>query len=235
MAKNTYQTYTDETPIETYRSDFIRRSAMCGAIAQRYPDLAAVATEANAVLGQIDGRLGGLQQAEDDQVRAKALEDVAKLDVVDIYAELRGIMSAKGRDVMTLLPDAPSALGRLGAKTFRERADRAVANLKALPDGDALKADLLPKLQQELAEFREADVAEDVTRGSLQSGKMALLLYKTELSQVRETQLGAIQKVFGDRDRTAQFTIPWRKASKKSSEEPEETETPPAAETPPKP
>ncbi|MCC6554155.1 MAG: hypothetical protein IT372_14210 [Polyangiaceae bacterium] len=235
MAKNTYQTYTDETPIQTYRSDFIRRSAMCGAIASRYPDLAAVATEANAVLGQIDARLTGLQQAEDDQIRAKALEDVAKLDVIDVYAELRGIMAAKGRDVITLLPDAPSALGRLGAKTFRERADRAVANLEALPDGDALKADLLPKLQQELAAFGEADVAEDATRGSLQRGKMALLLYKTELSQVREAQLGAIQKVFGDRERTAQFTIPWRKTSKKSSEESDEPEAAAAPGKPPTP
>jgi len=228
MAKNTYQTYTDETPIDTYRADFIRRSAMCAALAARYPALLAVGTEADAILGQIDSRRAALQQAEDDQIRARAVEDVAKLDVIDVYTELRRMMAAKNRNVMSLLPDAPSMLGRLGAKTFGERADQAVANLKALPDGDELKTMLLPKLEKELAEFHQADIAEDKTRADLQSTRMALVLYKTELSQAREGQLGALQKVFGDREKTAQFTIPWRKVSKPAADESE-----PAPEAPP--
>lgn len=220
MAKNTYQTYTDETSIETFRADFIRRSAMCAAISKRYPDLAAVGAEADATLAQIDTRRQNLQQAEDDQIRAHAIEDVEKLDVVEVYTELRRTMDAKRYDVLTLLPDSPSVLGRLSAKNFGARANQAVANLKALPDADPLKTTLLPQLQQELAGFHEADLAEDATRANLQSGRVALLLYKTELSQAREGQLGAIQKVFGDREKTAQFTMPWRKTSKAAAETP---------------
>jgi hypothetical protein len=110
-----------------------------------------------------------------------------------------------------------------------ERANRAVAKPEG-PPGDTLKTTLLPKLQQDLAEFQQADVAEDTTRANLQSGQMALLLYKTELSQAREAQLGAIQRVFGDRERIAQFTMPWRKASKRTEDEAvSEPEAPPAA------
>lgn len=232
MLKTNYQTYTDETSIEAYRADFIRRGAMCAAISKRYLELAAVGVEAEAVLAQIDTRRANLQQAEDDQIRAHALEDVEKLDVVEAYAELRRTMAAKRYDVLTLLPDAPSTLGRLGAKNFGERANQAVANLKALPDTDPLKTTLLPRLQQELAEFHAADVAEDATRANLQGGRVALAVYKAELSQAREAQLGAVQKVLGDREKTAQFTLPWRKASRASSGEADGTEAgaPPGAE-----
>src|SRR5262245_15002729 len=99
MAKNTYQTYTEETPIGTYRVDLIRRSAMCAALDQRYPDLAPVAEEANTLIAQIDARRAALQQAEDDQVRARALEDVEKLDVLEVYTELRRTMAVKSQDV----------------------------------------------------------------------------------------------------------------------------------------
>src|SRR5262249_27155371 len=124
MPKTTYQTYTTETPIETYRADAIRRSAMCGAIAARYPALGDVGKEAAEILAQIDTRCTDLQQAEDDQVRARAIEDAAKLDVVDVYTEIRRTMAVKNQDVMTLLPDAPSTLGRLGAKNFGGRANQ---------------------------------------------------------------------------------------------------------------
>jgi len=231
--KNTYQTYLAETPVETFRADFIRRGAMCAAISKRYPQLAAVGAEADATLAQIDTRRALLQQAEDDQIRAHAIEDVEKLDVVEVYTELRRTMSAKRYDVLTLLPDAPSALGSLGAKNFGARVNQAVANLKALPDGDPLKVTLLPQLQVELAEFHQADLAEDATRANLQSGRVALLLYKTELSQAREGQLGAIQKVLADREKTAQFTIPWRKPAR-PAEEPV-VGTPGAMTTPPTP
>jgi hypothetical protein len=220
MRKTTYQTYTTDTPIDTYRSDFIHRSAMCGAIAKRYPALGDIGKEADAVLAQIDSHRADLQQAEDDQIRARALEDAAKLDVIDVYTELRRTMAVKNYDVMTLLPDAPSALGRLGAKTFGDRAKQAVANLKVLDDNDPVKTLLLPKLEAEFSEFNQADLAEDATRGALRSERMALVLYKTELSQARERQLGAIQNVLGDRERTAQFTRPWRKASGTPEDEP---------------
>lgn len=218
MAKSTYQTYTDQTPVETFRADFIRRSAMCAAISKRYPALAGVGAEAAATLAQMDTRRALLQQAEDDQIRAHAIEDVEKLDVVEVYTELRRTMAAKRYDVLTLLPDAPSTLGSLGAKNFGARVNQAIANLKALPDGDPLKVTLLPQLQVEVAEFHEADRAEDATRANLQSGRVALLLYKTELSQAREGQLGAIQGVLADREKTAQFTIPWRKPAKAAEE-----------------
>jgi hypothetical protein len=228
MAKTQYQTYSEETPIDTYREDFIRRGALCGALAKRYPALAAIGTEADDILAQIDSRRGALQRAEDDQIRARAIEDAEKIDVIDTYTELRGTMAGKKYDVLTLLPDAPSTLGRLGAKNFGERADRAMANLKALPEGDAMKTTLLPKLERELAEFHEADVAEDTARANLKSGRMALLLYKTELSQAREAQLGAIQSILRDREKTVQFTIPWRKASRAAEDAaPAPDQTPP--------
>lgn len=236
MAKTTYQTYTDETPIDTFRADFIRRGAMCAAVSKRYPALAGVGVEADTCLMQIDTRRAALQQAEDDQVRAHALEDAEKLDVVDVYTELRRTMAARRDDVLTLLPDAPSTLGRLGAKNFGERANQAVANLEALPDADPLKTTLLPRLQQELAEFHAADLAEDTTRARLHSGRVALVLYKTELSQAREAQMGAVQRVLGDREKMAQFTLPWRKAAKATAEATEAETTapqgPPAAQTP---
>ncbi|APR83091.1 Hypothetical protein A7982_08440 [Minicystis rosea] len=219
MAKTTYQTYTDETSIDTYRTDFIHRGAMCGALAKRYPDLASVGAEADAIVGQLDARRAALQQAEDDQIRARAVEDAEKLDVIDVYTELRRTLAVKG-DVTALLPDAPSTLGRLGAKSFGERADQAVANLNALPDGDPVKATLLPKLKLELDGFHEADLAEDAVRANLQSGRTALVLYKTELTQAREAQLGTIQNILRDREKTAQFTLPWRKATKATAEEP---------------
>jgi hypothetical protein len=119
----------------------------------------------------------------------------------------------------------PSVIGRLGAKEFGERMSAAIANLKTLPDGDPLKATFLPLLEQESAEFELADKAEDVTRRNLQSGRTALLLYKAELSQVRMAQLGAIQNVLRDREKTALFTVPWRKTPKGDAAEAEEETT----------
>ncbi len=225
MAKTTYQGFTQETPIDIYRTDFMRRGAMCTGLVKRHPELAAIGMEADSIVAQIDARRAGLQQAEDDQVRARALEDAEKLDVVEVYTELRRTLFAKKVDVMTLLPDAPSTLGRLGAKEFGVRADKAIANLKQLPDTDPQKQAFLPMLEKEVAEFKSADVAEDGTRSALQAGRMALVLYKTELSLAREAQLGEIQKVMRDRKKAVLFTVPWRKASKPGGEEAPETET----------
>lgn len=215
MANNTYQTFTEETPIDIYRSDALRRSALCGALASRYPALADVGAEAKNTVSQIDARRAALRSAEDDQICARAIEDAQKLDVLDMYTELRRTMSAKNYDVLTLLPDAPSSLRRAGVATFTERANLAVANLKALPDGNPLKTGFLAPLEQELAEFQQADKAEDATRAALQSGRMALTLYKSELSQAREAELGKIQSILGDREKTALFTVPWRKPSRR--------------------
>lgn len=218
MAKNTYQTYTEETPIATFREDFIRRGAMCSALATRYPGLAAVGAEANATVAQIDSRRSALQSAEDDQIRARAIEDAEKLDVVDVYTELRRTMAVKSpEDAQTLLPEAPSALRRLGAATFTERTNAAISNLSTLSVDDPLRVAFLDKLTKELAEFSAADKNEDKTRLALQSGKVALTLYKSELSQVREAELGTIQSILKDREKTALFTIPWRKTSKSGS------------------
>ena len=84
-------------------------------------------------------------------------------------------------------------LGRLNAKTFRERTDQAVANLKTLADDDPLKTAMLPVLEKELAEFKQADVAEDITRANFKSGRMALVLYKAELSQDRGRPCNGLQ------------------------------------------
>ncbi|MDC3957291.1 hypothetical protein [Polyangium jinanense] len=215
MANNTYQTYIEETPIDIYRHDFIRRGAMCGALAKRYPGLAAIGAEADAVVGQLDSRLSDLRKAEDEQIRARAIEDAEKLDVIDVYTELRRTMAVKNpKEVLTLLPEAPSVLRRATAATFAERAGAALSNLKALPEADPLRLAFVGKLEMELAEFNDADKKEDATRLALQSGKVALTLYKSELSQTREAELGAIQNILKDREKTVLFTIPWRKTRK---------------------
>jgi hypothetical protein len=232
MVRTTYQSYTDETPGDIYRSCFIRRGAMCAALSKRYPALAPIGAEADAIVAQMDAKFAALQQAEDDQLRARAVEDAEKLDVVDVYTELRRTLFAKKVDVQTLLPDAPSALGRLNAKEFGERVSVAIANLKTLPDGDPQKVTFLPLLEKESAEFEVADKAEDETRRNLQSGRTALLLYKAELSQVRMAQLGAIQNVLRDREKTALFTVPWRKTSKGGAAETEEEATQELSEQP---
>jgi hypothetical protein len=232
MAKGTYQTYTGETTIEAYRTDYIHRGAMAGALAKRYPALAAIGKEADSILAQIDTRRAELQQAEDDQVRSRAIEDAEKFDVVEVYTELRRTMFAKKYDIANLLPDSPSILGRLNAKTFGARVDQAVANLQKLPAKDPMKLELLPALELELTEFHAADVAEDDTRESLNSNKVALTLYKTELSQAREAQLGAILQIVGDSEKMALFTLPWRKATKPKAKDDEPAAPPVTPATP---
>ena len=214
MAKTTYQSYTEETPLHTYRADFLHRAAICAALAQRHGDLASIANDANALVAQIDTRSNALQNAEDDQVRARALEDAEKMDVMDVYTELRRTMFAKKYDITTILPESPSILRRMNAERFTDRADAAVANLKTLPQNDPVRVAFLAALERELAEFNAADRAEDATRNAVQSGKMALTLYKSELAQAREAQLGAILTVLKDREKVAMCTLPWRKYSR---------------------
>lgn len=221
MSKNTYQTYTEDTPLHTYRADFLHRGAICAALASRYTDLRNIGTDANDIVAQIDARLNALQNAEDDQVRARALEDAEKMDVVDIYTELRRTMFAKSYDVATILPEAPSNLRRMSANRFADRADVAVANLKSLPEDDPVRTAFLAKLERELAEFNAADRAEDATRTNLKSSSVALTLYKSELAQAREAQLGAILTVLKDREKVAMCTLPWRKYSRAADDDQE--------------
>lgn len=219
MGKTTYQSYTDQTPISIFRSDFMRRGAMCAALATRYPALAGVAEEAKAIVSEIDARLASLQEADDDQLLANALEDVEKLDVVDLYTEMRRTMFAKKYDIAKLLPDTPSSLGRLGAENFSQRATLAIAALKALPETDGIRGAFLDHLEKELAEFQSANQAEDGTREELKTIRLALTLYKSELTQAREVQLGTILTVLKDREKVALFTVPWRKPSRTAEDE----------------
>lgn len=214
MAPNTYQSYTEKTPIYAYRADFVWRGAMCIALGTRHPGLVSIGNDANAIVAQIDARLAALQAAEDDQLRARAIENAEKLDVVDVYTELRRTMSAKNYDVAKILPDAPSILRRISADSFAARADAAVSNLEALPENDPLRVAFLANLKKELAEFHEADKAEDKTRATLRSGNVALTLCKAELAQAREAQLGAILTELKDREKSSAFTLPWRKYSR---------------------
>lgn len=221
MSKNSYQTYTNDVPMTTFRTEFVHRGAICGALAPRYPDLAAIATECDTIVKQIDSRLADLQDAEDQQIRARAIEDAEKIDAVDVYTELRRTMAAKNYDVATILPDAPSALRRLNAERFTDRARAAVANLKTLAETDPVRVAFLATLEKELTEFQNADKAEDVTTLAIKSGRVALTLYKTELAEVRNAQLGAAQAVLKDREKVAMLTLPWRKPART----PEETGT----------
>jgi hypothetical protein len=86
----------------------------------------------------------------------------------------------------------------------------------------------LPTLETELAQFVAADKAEDTTRAALKTTRMALTLYKSELAQAREVQLGTILTLLKDREKVAMFTVPWRKPSRAAQDDtgPEETTTP---------
>ena len=216
MSKNQYQTYTPDTPLSTFREDFVRRAAMCAALAPKYPELAPVAADCDSCVAEIDARLVIIQQAEDAQTRAKALEDVEKIELVEAYTEARRTMSAKNYDVLTILPDMPSVLARKGPANLSERMQIAIDKLNALPDGDPIRTAFVPVLEKEYDDFSKADLAEDKTSSALKAGAMAIILYKTELSQRREAQLGKILAVLRDKEKMVLFTIPWRKSSKET-------------------
>jgi hypothetical protein len=228
MGKSSYQSYTPETPIEIFRSDFIHRQAICVALAASYPALTPVGAECGTIVAAIDARDADIQAVLDEAVRAKAVEDAGKLDVVDVYTELRGMMTVQQRDqLFAFLPDPPSALGRLGTKKFADRVALAVTNLQRLPESDPLRRDYLSRLQAEVEEFRRADEAEDAVRLRVRSARLGLLVYKSELARARDAQLGTIQTILGDRAKAAAFTIPWRR----NAQEDDATE-PPAGGTP---
>ncbi|HRI66138.1 MAG TPA: hypothetical protein PK156_17945, partial [Polyangium sp.] len=117
---------------------------------------------------------------------ANAIEDAEKLDVIEVYTEMRRTLFAKTGDVTTLLPDSPSVLGHLGMENFTKRAESAISNLKALPETDSVRMAFLPSLERELGELVAADKAEDQTRDALKTTRMALTLYKSELAQARD-------------------------------------------------
>lgn len=222
MSKTNYQSYTEATPIEIYRKDFLHRSAMCQALSKRYPALAPIATEAAAHVTLIDAHHQKLQQLEDDQTRADALQDAEKFDAVEVYTEMRRTMGAKNYDVLLILPKNPSILRDQGPQNFSKSMGEAIEAINTLPDGDPIKSTFLTTLQQEFAEFKSADEAEDKTQSLLKAGKVALTLFKAEQAQARNAQLGVIQGVVRDREKTAVFTLPWR-APKKSKDEGEDS------------
>lgn len=214
MARTTYQTYTQRTPIDSFRDDLIHREAICRALAGRYPDLIEVAEEAAELVTDIDGRRGDLQRVEDDLIRARAVQSAERVDVVDVYKTLRSIMGIHAEDtVFAFLPDAPSRLGKLGAKKFVDRVAAAIENLGRLAEDDPLRVEYRPSLERELAEYQAADKAEDQTKARLRSVRLGLLVYKSELASTRDAQLGVVQTTLGDRAKTTLFTLPWRRRS----------------------
>ena len=55
--------------------------------------------------------------------------------------------------------------------------------------------------------------------------RMGLTLYKAELVQAREVQLGTILTVLKDREKVALFTVAWRKPSRSAEDEAPSQET----------
>jgi hypothetical protein len=217
MAKTNYQTYTSETPIDVFRKDFLRRASMCGALVKKHPALEPIAAECRENIASIDGRKSGLLSAEDELVVAKALEDVEKMDVIDVYSALRLTMTIhEGDATPDFLPEAPSSLKKLGTKNFTDRVTSGLESLGLLPEDHPVRISYEAQLKKEIDEFKTADLAEDSVRSKLSKIKLGLSMYKNELSQVREAQLGAIQNVLRDRSKPPLFTIPWRSSSSKS-------------------
>lgn len=198
----------------------MRRGAMCNALGNRYPALATIAAECKTIAANIDARLAALQSAEDDELIANALEDAEKIDVVDVYTEMRRTMFAKNIDVTTILPEAPSSLARLGVDSFTKRTEAAIAAIKALPATDPIRIDFLTNLEKELGEFKSADTSEETSRNALKTIRIALTLYKSELAQSREAQMGTLLTILKDRQKVVLFTLPWRKSSRPQDEEP---------------
>ncbi len=216
MAKTTYQTYTSETPIDFFRKDFIRRGAMCQALVSRFSGLEPVANESVQIVATIDERGTEIRAVEDDLVRARALEDVEKMDVVDAYTALRLMMTAYDRDrVRDFLPDAPSSLKQLGPKNLSDRVKAQIENLRILPEDSPLRTEFLPPLEREVGELETADRAEDDVRARVSALGLGLTVYKSELAQTRESQIGTIQSVLSDRAKAAQFTLPWRRSKRR--------------------
>ena len=220
MSQNTYQTYSFETPIDTMRSDFIRRKAMCAALAGRYSVLQEVGSACDAIVVQIDARRAELQGAEDALVRAKALEDAEKIDAVGAYATARAMMGAQDRSkLFAFLPEPPSSLGRMPSSRFSERLSQAISNLRKLPEEHPVRKEYLGKLEAEQGAFDAADRAEDEVREQVRGLRLGLLVYRSELARVRDAQLGAVQAATGDRSITAQFTIPWRRWNREGADD----------------
>lgn len=215
MPTNTYQTYTAETPIHVFREDFLRRDAMCAAAAKKTPTFQPIADEAAATVAAIDQQRAAQQATEDALTRARALEDLAKIEAVDIYAQLRLTWSAQDKKLaLTMLADPPSLMARYEPKEFTEKVALAFDGLGRLPEGDPVRAAFLGLATAEFEEFRAADLAEDEARRALAGAKLSMTVYKADLARRRNAQLGAIQQITGDRAKTAMFTVPWRKASR---------------------
>jgi hypothetical protein len=227
MAKTSYQTFTQEAPLSIFRSDFIRRDAMCGAMVKQFPDLGAIAAECAAIVAAMDARSTELRAAEDALTRARALEDAEKLSVVGAYARARTVLGVEDKDAaLLILPDAPSSLRKRNVVDFNLRVRSTIESLGELPADHPVRVAYLPPLQAEFAEFSTADVAEDEARARLGRLRLSLTLYRAELAQERDGQLGRIQGVVKDRAVTAMFTIPWRKRTKAEGGDADETEEP---------
>ncbi|MCU0693900.1 MAG: hypothetical protein MUF54_21130 [Polyangiaceae bacterium] len=217
------QAYTPDTPIEAYRREYLHRHAMCQALVTKYADFGPIAAEAGAVVTAIDGRLADLQRAEDAHVRARALEVAAKLDVVEVYELVRAQFAVYHKGTLfAFLPASPSSLARAGVKAAEQRVSEAIANLRSLPEQDEVRKDFLPRLEQEQADLRAADLAEDDVRRAVRTVALGLTTYKSELAGLRDRQLGQVQVIMKDRAKTEMFTLPWRKRS--TNEEPEPVE-----------
>jgi hypothetical protein len=234
MARATYQTFTPETPLPIFREDFLRRQSMCAALGAKFPGLEAVGSECTEIIAAMDARKVELQRAEDALVRARALEDAEKIDVIDSYSRLRTILLLDEKETArVLLPDAPSSLGRAGLSSFKERIAASINNLRSLPEDHPVRVEHLPLLEAEHTEFLAADQREDQVKAELSRIKLSLTLYRAELAQLRDGQLGSVQSELEDRARTALFTIPWRKSSRSSSGEGDVDLDEPTPPTPP--
>lgn len=241
MGKTTYQTYTQDAPLDTFRSDFIHRDAMCQAFAKQFPGLAAIGQECAALVTAMDARAVELRAAQDAVTRARALEQAVKLAVVGVYAKARTVFGLEDKGAAALiLPDSPSTLRKRNVVDFNIRVKSTIESLEDLPEDHPVRVAYLDPLKAEFAEFSAVDVAEDETRARLARIKVSLTLYRAELAQERDGQLGRVQGIIKDRVVTSAFTLPWRKRSKAAEEadvvetdeadEPDEPETPPVAE-----
>jgi hypothetical protein len=221
------QSYTQDTPLDDFRKDFIYRGAVCQAAARKKPGLAAVAADCDATVGMIDSRRAQLQQLEDDMVRARAFESAEKLEAIEAYDMVRKQLAAYDKaKVAELLPVPPSTMSKLALEKLDYRVSQAISNIKGLPEDHPVRRDFLPPLEREFAEFQAADVAEDTVRRTFTTARLALTTFKAELAQRRDTELGQVQAVYGDRGKVDFFTLPWRAPAKKEEPVSEPVSTP---------
>lgn len=200
------QSYGATQSLDTFRRDMRNRRGMCLALGEDDDRFDPIAEAAGRQLILIDGKRTELQRAEDILSDSRALEKARRLMAKRVYDDIRRRLSVEASDTYRLvLPVAPSRVGSAGIKRGITIIDRGVVALKLETTPEIIRTAHVPRLEQELARLRAADVAEDEVSASLSALRLAVALFKAELEKERQLQWAELVKIVGKRDADAFF------------------------------